>query len=88
MRVLLGRWVLTMASGLWLGSASEKYGASVASPDRATTKDAVAVTSASPIVMPRLAGMLSPGDPMFWFGVIAAGGVALMSYSAVYSGKG
>jgi hypothetical protein len=69
----------------WLQSVDRKYGASLAAPQKATT-DATATATLAPAPKPSLAGMLSPADPMFWFGVIAAGTVALMAYSTAAVG--
>lgn len=63
----------------WLQAPEAKYGASLTQPT--ATKDATATTAIQPVATPKAAGFLSPGDPMFWFGVIAAGTVALMAYS-------
>jgi hypothetical protein len=70
-------------AGHWMASPSDKYGGSIAAPSGKATPDATAVTTGAPVVTPSLAGMLSPSDPMFWFGVIAAGAVGLMAYSTV-----
>ncbi len=67
--------------GTWLASPVDKYGASIG--DSKATADATAVTSVAPVVQPSLAGMLNPGDPMFWFAVVAAATVGLMAYSTV-----
>lgn len=68
----------------WLTTPDAKYGASLTRPT--VTKDATATTTIQPAPKPSAAGMLSPGDPMFWFGVIAAGTVALMAYSTAVVG--
>lgn len=72
-----------MGGGSWLASASDKYGGSIAAEAPKATTDATAVTTVAPVVQPSMAGMLSPADPMFWFGVVALGTVALMAYSTV-----
>lgn len=64
----------------WMDSPDKKYGASLATPVKATA-DATATASVAPVVVPSMGGFLSPGDPMFWFGVIAAATVGLMAYS-------
>ncbi len=65
----------------WMKSPEAKYGGSLIgqgpdAPDQQTGTEAMA-----PTVVPSAAGFLNPGDPMFWFGVIAAAGVGLMAYS-------
>lgn len=67
----------------WMDSPANKYGGSLASPTQKATSDDTATTAVAPVVVPNLAGFLSPSDPMFWFGVIAAATVGLMAYSTV-----
>lgn len=69
--------------GSWLATPSDKYGGSVASASQKATPDATATTTVAPAVNPSMSGFLSPADPMFWFGVLAAAGVGLMAYSTV-----
>lgn len=69
----------------WLSTPDAKYGASLATPQRATP-DATATTTVAPVATPRLAGFTSPDQPLFWFGALAAVGVALMAYSTVTTG--
>lgn len=64
----------------WLQSPEQKYGASLLTPSKPTT-DATATASVQPVPTPKMGGALHPSDPMFWFGVIAAGTFALMAYS-------
>ena len=64
----------------WMDSPADRYGASLAAPAKATT-DATATAAVAPVAVPSVAGFLSPSDPMFWFGVIAAATVGLMAYS-------
>lgn len=67
--------------GSWLASPSDKYGGSLADATPKGTTDATALNTVSPVVTPRLAGFLSPSDPMFCFAVFAAVTVGLMAYS-------
>jgi hypothetical protein len=64
----------------WLQPPEAKYGGALATPAKPTT-DATPTVAIQPVGRPSVHGLLSPGDPMFWFGVIAAGTVALMAYS-------
>lgn len=66
----------------WLSTPEQKYGPGLGSATTAT-RDATATVTVAPTVVPAAAGLLSPKDPMFWFGVIAAGTVALMAYSTL-----
>jgi len=75
-----------VGGGAWLASPSDKYGGSVAAPTGKATPDATAMTTVAPTVTPSLGGFLSPQDPLFWFGVIAAGAVACMAYSTASTG--
>lgn len=72
--------------GAWLSAPSDKYGGSIAAPSPRATTDAAALTTVAPVVVPTLAGILSPADPMFWFAVFAAGTVVAMAYSTVSVG--
>lgn len=62
----------------WFESPARKYGASLAAPAKATP-DATATTTVQPVPTPKMG--MHPSDPLFWFGVIAAGTFALMAYS-------
>lgn len=73
-------------NGSWMAAPSDKYGGSVAGASPKATTDATATVTVAPAVHPSLSGFLSPNDPMFWFGVIAAAGVGLMAYSTVSAG--
>jgi hypothetical protein len=65
----------------WIKSPESKYGGSLLGQPGPASRDATAQATVAPQVVPSAAGILSPKDPMFWFAVIAAGGVALMAYS-------
>lgn len=65
----------------WIKSPESKYGGSLLGQPGPATKDATAQATVAPQVVPNMGGLMSPRDPMFWFAVIAAGGVALMAYS-------
>lgn len=67
----------------WIASPSQKYGGSLATPTPRATSDATATTTIAPTPTPSLGGMTDPGDPFFWFAVVAALGVGLMAYSTV-----
>lgn len=75
-----------MGGGSWLSAPSDKYGGSIAAPSPKATTDATATSTVAPVVVPTLAGITSPADPMFWFGVLALGTVAAMAYSTVTVG--
>lgn len=65
----------------WMDSPGDRYGASLRATTQPATSDATATTTVAPVLTPSVAGFLSPSDPMFWFGVIAAATVGLMAYS-------
>lgn len=65
----------------WLKSPESKYGGSLIGQPGPGSSDQTGTEGMAPSVMPAAAGFLDPGDPMFWFGVIAAAGVGLMAYS-------
>ncbi|KAB2809296.1 hypothetical protein F9L07_19850 [Pimelobacter simplex] len=68
----------------WFVSPGAKYGGSISKAQAGAarpTADATATASIQPAPRPSLGGLLSPHDPMFWFGVFATGTVVLMAYS-------
>jgi hypothetical protein len=68
-----------MSNMSWYVPPDRKFGASLRDP--VPTADKVATATIQPAPRPSLAGLASPSDPMFWFGVLAAGTFALMAYS-------
>lgn len=69
-----------MAGGWIAPSPGEKYGGSIATNDKAT-RDATALTSVAPAAVQSMGSALAPGEPLFWFGIVAAVSVGLMAYS-------
>lgn len=66
----------------WLTSSDRKYGGGLVTDQKATS-DASTLHTVAPAVQPRMAGFLSTGDPMFWFGALAFATVGLMAYSTL-----
>ena len=65
----------------WIKPAGAKYGGSLLPANQPATKDATATATAAPTVVPRLGGIVSPDEPMFWLAGLLALGAGLMAYS-------